>query len=94
MRCEYCDRDIAHGEEYYDIDGHSICIDDVLDWLEENCSTVNFEGQKVYMISDMEFYPDEINRALLGNLKVCDEEPEEDEEDPRMESWDEWNGVK
>lgn len=84
MRCEYCDRDIAHGEEYYDIDGHTICIDDVIDWLEENCVGEDFEGEKVYMFDDMEFYPDELNNMLLSNIKVCDE-PTEEEEPP----WDE-----
>lgn len=88
MRCEYCDRDIAHGEEYYDIDGHTVCIDDVLDWLEENCVGEDFEGSKVYIFDDMEIYPDELNKMLLSNIKVCDEPIEEDE--PPWDEPDYW----
>ena len=84
MRCEYCDKIIDEDEEYYDIDGHTICIDCVMDWLDENRKEVNEEGEEIYVLNDMEWSEDELNRALLIYLKIC-EEPTEHGWDSRKE---------
>ena len=89
MRCEQCDRELARGDEYCEIDGHVLCPEHVMDWLEENRVGKDCFGEKVLLFDDTEWYEQEIPRQVRFHTKICTESIEY--EDPRYEPefWEE-----
>ena len=91
MYCEYCGRVIHEGDTYYDIDDHPVCIDHVLDYLDENCKDVDDDGEEIYVVDDTGYDLDDVANLLKWRMRTC-EEPEE-VDDPRYEPeyWEERN---
>lgn len=82
--CEQCGKPIYEGDEYYDIDDHTVCIDCALDFLDEKCKEINGEGETVYIVNDYEWGEDELNSLLRCRLRVK-EIPDEDYGNPEDE---------
>lgn len=77
--CEQCGKAIHNGDKYYLINfentDHVVCIDCVIEYLDENCREVNAEGDDVYVVDDMEWYcEDDLNSLLKGCLRKHGEE--------------------
>ena len=87
MRCAYNGEVIPVGDEYYKINGEPLCINHVLDYLND----WYLDGEK-YIIGNEEVEEDELGEFLRLHLERCDEK--EEPYDPSMDTTDEWNGVK
>lgn len=87
MRCDYNGETIPLGDEYYEINGKPVCIDHVIDYLND----WYLDGDK-YVIGDEEIEEDDLGEFLSMHLERCDEE--EEFYDPCKDTSDEWNGVR
>lgn len=76
MYCEQCGKRIYQGDTYYEIDGKPVCIDCVVEYLEENCMRSDEEGE-FYEVDDMAYETDELNQLL----KACEKKLEYDDEE-------------
>lgn len=78
MKCAYCECDIEVGDTYYDIDGKPVCIDCVLDYLEENCKDKDDDGEDIYVVDDCGWDVDEVGSLLKARERKLEGEPPED----------------
>lgn len=79
MKCECCGKKIYYGDTYYDIEGKPICIDCILDYLDENCKGEE-DGEEFYVVDDTAWEMDEIGSLL----KAREEKHERPVEEPHL----------
>lgn len=77
--CEICGERIYNGDRYYlinhDNNDHPVCIDDVIEYLDANCRSVDEDGCDVYVVSDTTWdCEDELNDLLKFCMKIHGEE--------------------
>ncbi len=79
MKCAYCENEIEYGDTYYDIDGKPVCIDCVLDYLDENCKETE-DGVEYYVVDDCAWELDEVGQLL----RAKEEKNERPIEEPHL----------
>lgn len=73
MRCAKCRRLIYRGEDYYDIAGDCVCIEDVLSYL-----NLNYKVKKgLWDIDGERVEEDDLNMWLIDHLKTNEDDDEE-----------------
>lgn len=85
MYCDYCGKRIFEGDTYYEINDKAVCIDDVLDYLDENCREFGDDGEEIYVVDKMGYDVDDVTSIL----KSCERELEYDDEEPPEDPRDE-----
>lgn len=93
MCCVVCGEAICIGDTYYEINGDSVCIDHVLDYLEDNCKEFGDDGEEIYVVGGMGYDIDDVATILKSCEKICNEESDDDWGNPadEPECRDEWN---